>query len=218
MNSKLDFLTYFEYRVHAALFRAMEGWLFAKWCWNQHICFTGLNHCVFSTVLTNLGLTRWPEEAYFLYFFLALQRFFFYALKGVWWHHPVLHYHCHTVWEKSVYWTLMKSPVQCACLCQVLHRAALMFCGRKHHLSCRSIDYCTFVSRVTINFWRPAFYFILITRSRCKIKKKLHSLLVRRIEIPLDSNNQFLSESPNAFLINKKPLKISVSSWYFLVF
>lgn len=81
MNSKLDFLTYFEYRVHAALFRAMEGWLFAKWCWNQHICFTGLSHCVFSKVLTNLSLTRWPEEAYFLYFFLALQRFFFLLSK-----------------------------------------------------------------------------------------------------------------------------------------
>lgn len=195
----------------------MEGWLFAKWCWNQHICFTGLNHCVFSTVLTNLSLTRWPEEAYFLYFFLALQLFFFLSKRSM------MTSPCpplplpHSLREVCLLNTHEKPCPVCLPLSSA-SQSSVDVLWQEHHLSCRSIDYCTFVSRVTINYWRPGFYFILITRSKCKIKKKLHSLLVRRTEIPLDSNNQFLSESPNAFLINKKPLKISVSSWYFLVF
>lgn len=146
---KLASLTYFEQRVHVASFLAMKEWLFAKWCRNQHICFAGLNHCLLYS--SNLRLAWWPEKAYFLFLFSCIEGFFFFLPSK----RSIMTSTCpplplpHSLREVCFLNTHADPIVQCACLCQVLQREALMFCGKKHHSSGRGIDCCTLVCQVT---------------------------------------------------------------------
>lgn len=179
----MDSITYLEYRVNEASLLALEEWPFCHGMLEWHICFTGLNHCVFSTVLISALPDGWRKLTSF-YFFLALKIIFFSPSKR-----NVMTSTCPALppahsWREICSLKTQPGAVWYDCLCPSAIEGTIITDESEHFLLvCLHLpsSYKLFKTETLLH---------LSNRSkRQNEENKLYNLLSYRMETPLVKNN-----------------------------